>query len=178
MKCLFWNLRGIANTSSKLALRRFLNIEKPDLVLIAEPWVLFNSLYNRWLLRLGYKLFALNDRNNLIPNHWCICKVNLDPVVISLSDQYVAFTCSDVDKLFGIVAVYASTCYLRRRQLWSSLSSFCNSQDISWCFMGDFNVILGVHEYRGSNVPASLPMSDFQDWTNANDLLHLPTRGA
>jgi hypothetical protein len=178
MKCLFWNLRGIANTSSKLALRRFLNIEKPDLVLIAEPWVLFNSLYNRWLLRLGYKLFALNDRNNLIPNLWCICKVNLDPVVISLSDQYVAFTCSDVDKLFGIVAVYASTCYLRRRQLWSSLSSFCNSQDISWCFMGDFNVILGLHEYRGSNVPASLPMSDFQDWTNANDLLHLPTRGA
>jgi hypothetical protein len=41
MKCLFWNIRGIANTSSKLALRRFLNVEKPDFVLLAEPWVFF-----------------------------------------------------------------------------------------------------------------------------------------
>ncbi|MCI01683.1 RNA-directed DNA polymerase (Reverse transcriptase), partial [Trifolium medium] len=49
---------------------------------------------------------------------------------------------------------------------------------MSWCFMGDFNVIIGHHEYRGSSVPASLPMSEFQEWTNANDLLHLPTRGA
>jgi hypothetical protein len=100
MKCLFWNLRGIVNTSSKLALRRLLNIKNPDLVLIAAPWVVFNNLINRWLLRLGYKLFALNDRGNLIPNLWCLCKVNLDPLVITLNDQFVAFSCSDVDKVF------------------------------------------------------------------------------
>jgi hypothetical protein len=141
MKCLFCNLRGIANSSSKLALRRFLNTEKPDLVLLAEPWVVFNSLINRWLLRLGYKLFTLNDRDNLTPNLWCICKVNLDPLVISVSDQFVAFTCSDVDKVFGIVAIYASTCYVKRRQLWSDLSDLSNNHIISWCFMGDFNVI-------------------------------------
>jgi hypothetical protein len=123
-------------------------------------------------------LFSLNVRDDLIPNLWCICKVNLDPVIISQNDQFVAFTCSDLDKVFGIIAVYASTCYLKRRQLWNNLAALNNQHNINWCFMGDFNVILGHHEYRGSSVPASLPMSDFQDWTNSNDLLHLPTRGA
>ncbi|MCH83360.1 DUF4283 domain protein, partial [Trifolium medium] len=49
---------------------------------------------------------------------------------------------------------------------------------LPWCFIGDFNVILGAHEYRGSFSPARLPMADFQDWTNAHHLVHLPTRGA
>ncbi|WJX57327.1 hypothetical protein P8452_42899 [Trifolium repens] len=81
-------------------------------------------------------------------------------------------------RIFGIVAVYASTCYVKRRQFWSNLSDLINNHNISWCFMGDFNVILGLHEYKGSSLPANMPMSEFQDWTIANDLLHLPTRGA
>jgi hypothetical protein len=44
--------------------------------------------------------------------------------------------------------------------------------------MGDFNVVLGMHEYSGTHSPDRLPMVEFQDWTSANDLLHLPTRGA
>jgi hypothetical protein len=98
----------------------------------------------------------------LIPNLWCICKVNLDPVIISQNDQFVAFTCSDLDKVFGIIAVYASTCYLKRRQLWNSLSALNNQHNINWCFMGDFNVILGHHEYRGSSVSASCLCQTFK----------------
>ncbi|GAU43510.1 hypothetical protein TSUD_399030 [Trifolium subterraneum] len=105
-------------------------------------------------------------------------KLNLDPVVISLDDQHVACSITVQDKVFGIAAIYASTCYIKRRLLWDNLSVLCNQYNISWCFMGDFNVIMGHHEYRGSSVPASLPMSEFQDWSNANDLLHLQTRGA
>jgi exonuclease III len=118
MKCLFWNIRGIANTSSKLALGRFLNVEKPDIVLIAEPWMRFQNFPSRWLHRLGYKLFVLNDRDNLIPNLWCIYKNSLDPSVLTLNDQLVAFTITEQDKVFGIAAIYTSTCYIKRRQLW------------------------------------------------------------
>jgi exonuclease III len=178
MKCLYWNIRGITNTSSRLALRRLIIVEKPDLVLVAEPWVCFHSFHDRWLHRLGYKLFALNNRDNLIPNLWCICKVSITPVVLEVDDQFVAFTCTEFDNMFGIAAVYASTCYIKRRQLWNKLSVLGNLHKIAWSFLGDFNVILGHHEYRGSFLPANLPMAEFQDWTSANELLHLPTRGA
>jgi hypothetical protein len=39
-------------------------------------------------------------------------------------------------------------------------------------------VILGAHEYRGSFSPARLPIEEFQQWTDAFNLLHLQTRGA
>ncbi|GAU35943.1 hypothetical protein TSUD_394910 [Trifolium subterraneum] len=43
---------------------------------------------------------------------------------------------------------------------------------------GDFNVILGAHEYRGSFSPARLPMEEFISWTDSSHIFHLPTRGA
>lgn len=45
-------------------------------------------------------------------------------------------------------------------------------------FFGDFNVILGAHEHQGSTTPARPPVIDFQNWTDVNDLLHIPTKGA
>jgi hypothetical protein len=178
MKCLFWNIRGIANTPSKLALRRLVNVHNPDIVILAEPWMEFSTFPRRWLQRLGLKLFCMNDRDNLIPNIWCICKSTLDPQVLLIDSQCVAFSLLVQEKLVGFAAVYASTCYVNRRFLWSKLSSLNNIHAIPWCFLGDFNVILGIHEYNGNFLPASLPMLEFQQWTNSNDLLHLPTLGA
>lgn len=37
---------------------------------------------------------------------------------------------------------------------------------------------LRVHEYRGSVQPVRIAINDFQVWTNAHDLIHLPTHGA
>jgi len=61
-------------------------------------------------------MFAMNFRNNLFPNLWCFCKVNIGPVIISCEEQQVA------SKTLAISAVYASTNYIKRRQLWSPLS--------------------------------------------------------
>ncbi|MCH82656.1 hypothetical protein A2U01_0003467 [Trifolium medium] len=71
-------------------------------------------------------------------------------------NQCVAFTLSDLDKVFGVAAVYASNCYVSRRNLWSSLSTLNSNNDIPWCFLGDFNVIMGLHEYKGNHSPTSL----------------------
>jgi hypothetical protein len=76
MKCLFWNTKGVANNPLKLALiRRLLINNKHDFVTIVEPWMKFEEFPSRWLQRLGYKLFALNGRDNLLPNIWCICQI-------------------------------------------------------------------------------------------------------
>jgi len=95
---------------------------------------------------------------------------------MSADDQQVTFSLSDNSNRFCISVVYASTNYIHRRQLWQSLESHQN-QTIPWCSIGDFNSILGSHEHRGAFPPARGPMNDFSDWSDNNNLFHLPTRG-
>jgi hypothetical protein len=86
MKCIFWNIRGLANSPSKLALKRLILKNKPSFVFIAEPWMDVNSFPQTWLRRLNLKVFAVNNRGNLLPNLWCLCLDHLNPEVIDLDD--------------------------------------------------------------------------------------------
>jgi len=95
MKCLSCNSRGLANPPTRLVLKRLvLQQHKLDLILISESMINFNSFPRRWLSSLQLKLFAMNYRDNLLPNIWCICKVNLETTIISCEDQHATFTLS------------------------------------------------------------------------------------
>jgi len=172
MKCLFWNVRGLANNPSRLALKKLIISHKPELCFIAS------KLSARWLSKLNLKLFCVNTRDNLIPNLWCLCSTALNPSLIFVDDQHISIKVEVDGKVFGISAIYASTCYIRRRNLWSAISNTQNLNLIPWCYIGDFNTIIGAHEQRSRFTPARIPIEDFQNWTNNCNLMHLPTRGA
>jgi hypothetical protein len=94
-------------------------------------------------------------------------------------EQQLSFKLNDNGKVFGFTAVYASTCYLKRRELWNNLNVIFGQNNIPWCLLvGDFNALIGAHEHRGASNPARLPMEDFHAWSDANNLIHLPTKGA
>jgi len=120
----------------------------------------------------------MTTRDSLNPNLWCICSLSINPTILSIIDQYVAFSITENNKTFGMVAVYASTCYIRRRTLWHDLSNLLNQQNLPFCLIGDYNTILEASEHRGRLAPARLPMIEFQAWSDQNALFHLPTRGA
>lgn len=178
MKSFYWNIRGLANTPSRLVLKKLIKDNKPDFIAIAEPWMVYESFPRNWFNRLGYKLVSVNTRDDIIPNLWCFCKIEHNPTVISVDDQQISFTLTQNEKTFAISSIYASTSHLKRRQLWQNLTMLQANFDIPWCYIGDFNTILGAHEHSGSFIPARVPMEDFQQWTNQNDLLHIPTRGS
>jgi hypothetical protein len=178
MKCLYWNVRGLANSPTKLALKNLLSLNKPDFCFISEPWLNISRISNSWWNRFGLKVFAVNNRNDLLPNLWCLCSTQLTPTLIDVDNQQVSFTVDVSGVLFGITAVYASTCYLSRRALWSKITNVQSQYPLPWCCIGDFNTIMGSHEHRGSSTPARTPMLDFQHWSDSNNLLHLPTQGA
>jgi hypothetical protein len=175
---MYWNLRGLANSPTRLALKRLILLHKPDFILISEPWMLIEDLPRRWLSNLQLKAFAVNTRINLLPNLWCICSVHLNPLVLKYDDQHVTFSITENDKTFALSAIYAATTYLNRRKFWSSLNELQNQHNLPWCFIGDFNAILGAHEHRRRVVPTRLPMEEFQKWTDDFNLIHLPTTGA
>lgn len=177
MKCLYWNIRGLANSPSRLALKNLITAHKPHIVIISEPWLLFEHFPRHWFHRLRFKLFALNTRNNLDPNLWCLCLNHLTLDVLSITDQQITFSLKDNNITFAISAIYASTNYIHRRQLWQTLTNLQNQYNLPWCSIGDFNTILGSHEHRGTSTPARGPMNDFAEWSNQNYLFHLPTRG-
>jgi hypothetical protein len=168
----------MANSPTRLALKRLINIHHPDFIFIAEPWMKIEDLPRRWLVNLNLKVFAMNNRNSMLPNLWCICKQHFDPVIIASDSQQVTFSIIDNDKSIVISAVYASTKYLVRRQLWNTLNALQSQHSLPWFFIGDFNAIIGAHEHRGRFNPARLPMVEFQSWSDVFNLIHLPTRGA
>ncbi|XP_058775776.1 uncharacterized protein LOC131650051 [Vicia villosa] len=49
--CIYWNIRGIANGSSRLALKRLIQNNSPDLVFIAEPCMDYGNFPHKWLHR-------------------------------------------------------------------------------------------------------------------------------
>lgn len=89
MKWIFWNIRGIVNNSSRLALKRLIFVNKLDMVMIVEPWVDFSSFLKRWLKNLNLKMFAMNYRQSLLPNLWCLYKVELNLIVLMRDDQHI-----------------------------------------------------------------------------------------
>lgn len=122
MKVLYWNIRGVANSPSRLALKRLILVNKPDLVLIAEPWMDANKFPTLWLNRLGLKIFSCNQRENLLPNLWRLCTNNLNPTVLDRDNQQFSFSIMHENKLFCISAVYASNSNLTRKELWNKLT--------------------------------------------------------
>jgi len=127
MKGLFLNLGGLANSPTRLAFKNFIKTHKSDFVLLAEPWMDFSKFPINWLHGLGLKLFALNNRQHLLPNLRCICKINHNPTILSITNQHVSFSLTNNHLTFGISDVYASTSSLSRRDLWNDLH-FIQSQ--------------------------------------------------
>lgn len=66
---------------------------------------------------------TINNRGPLLPNLWALWGSALNPIVIFISDQCIALEFSYHQTSVYIAAVYASTYYLKRRQLWADLTN-------------------------------------------------------
>lgn len=58
MISLYWNITGIANPPSRLALKRLIIIHKPHFLFIAESKINLDKIFNHCFFKLGFKLFA------------------------------------------------------------------------------------------------------------------------
>lgn len=121
MKCLYWNIIGLANVPTRLVLKKFLTIQKPDFRFLSEPLIPYDKFPRRFLNNLGLKLLVVNNRPNLIPNILCICDKSMNPQIILVTDHLVSLKIDQDAKSFYIVVVYASTCPKKWKDLWKDL---------------------------------------------------------
>lgn len=150
-------MRGFVNSPTNLALKNIMKIHKPDMCILVEPWLNHLRFPLDFWDSLGLKLFVVNNRSSLELNISCICKKTVIPHV-QTTDQFVVFSILIENIKVCFAAMYASTYYIKRRGLWSDLSSSLTNYNVPWCLVGDYNSILGTHECRGSCIPLSTPM--------------------
>jgi len=117
----------------------------------------YEDFLTTWFNRIGFRVFSFNLRGNNIPNLWCLCTTNLNPMVLDVNDQQVSFSIETNGVNFCFSTIYASTSNLKRKHLWNRLT-FNQSQYIApWCFIGDFNTIFAAHEHQGFSIMLDLP---------------------
>ncbi|KEH17749.1 endonuclease/exonuclease/phosphatase family protein [Medicago truncatula] len=124
---------------------------------------------------IGVANFCVNNRGSALPNLWALWGNTISPSVIFVSSQCIILELSIDNNNVYVAAVYASTNYLTRRDLWADLTLEIGRHTGPWLFLGNFNAILGAHEKRGRRPPPPLSCMDFLHWSNANLLSHLPS---
>lgn len=177
MKCIYWNIRGVGNLETQIHLFHMIKIHKPDFLFLAEPMIEFNSFPSWFWNRLNLHNHVINNTNST-PTIWCLWNKQYNLTILLNTAQCIAFTFMVESTSFYITVVYASTFYIKRRELWCDLSRLLSENPGPWLFVGDFNSILGAHEKRGGRIPLQIACSEFFSWTNNFSLIHLDTNGA
>jgi hypothetical protein len=85
MKIFFWNIRGVGNASSQIALHSLCHLHKPDIIFLAEPMVLFEQVSGLFWRSLNVSKFCINTRINYIPSLWGLWGPAWSPVVVFIS---------------------------------------------------------------------------------------------
>lgn len=175
IKVFFWNARGIANAGTQRYFKNLICTHRADLVFLVEPWCTLHSLKDLWSA-LSLKFISANSRGVLHPNLWIFYATHLNPSVISISDQQVTLSLSLNGFNCSFSIVYASTSYVRRRNLWKSLLDLNISTP--WYCLGDFNAVVSTHEKQGGLAPLPTSCTKFRTFSNAAALVHLPNCGS
>lgn len=68
MKILFWNVRAIGNLNTKLVLKEFCSLHKPEFLFISEPWISMDQIPLSFWKQLKLKPIVVNDRADSLPN--------------------------------------------------------------------------------------------------------------
>lgn len=167
MIVLFWNARGLAHPDSRLVLKKFCFSNKPEVLIISEPWTDLLKISLSYWRSFNLKPFAVNS--NCPPNIWCL-SYTLESNSNSSSSQQVSFYLDWKGQSLFMAAIYTSTSYIKRRVLWQELAGV---KLCSWCFIGDFNSIVGAQEKHNCCPPATLSCGEFKAWSSSRDLFHI-----
>ncbi|KAF9603379.1 hypothetical protein IFM89_035624 [Coptis chinensis] len=174
MRCIFWNIRGIANDKTQNRLSKLINKWDPDIVGIAEPMINPRDISSAYLQSLGMSAsFYSNDRQNSAPNIWLLWKSTVStPTLLQQSSQQITV---EVEGCL-ITVVHAHCIYVQRRHLWNEIKQI-SSFNLPWLVLGDFNAYLSILEKCGGNRPTAAALNDFRDCISESQLMEIPNTG-
>jgi len=82
MNFLYWNVRGISNSDTRIALKNLYLSHKPMLIFIAEPMINFALVHSWFWPSIGVSKYCVNNRGPLLPNIWALWGSDLLATVV------------------------------------------------------------------------------------------------
>jgi len=89
MNLLYWNIRGICNFESKIALRNLFMSHKPLIIFIAEPKISFEHVPSWYWNSIGVLKYCPNARENMMPNLWALWGNDVSSTILFVYDQCI-----------------------------------------------------------------------------------------
>ncbi|XP_026399707.1 uncharacterized protein LOC113295590 [Papaver somniferum] len=173
MRVLFWNINGVARTTSHSKLRELIRDFHPEVFGLAVPKVACSANFGRRLISEGYSSFIINNSANVgIGNLWVCYKDGLHVSVVNSSKQAITIAVDGVYISF-VHAIYSQT---TRRRIWQKL--VMQDSITPWLVIGDFNCILCLNEKKGGLEIRSSVIDDFSDWMDDNNLFESDSLGS
>jgi len=72
MNIIYWNIQGIGNNESRIALSELYRVNRSSLIFIAEPMVPYDSIPPWYWRSIHVTNYVVNSRDSLIPNLWAV----------------------------------------------------------------------------------------------------------
>lgn len=175
---LAWNVRGAANTELLSNVQQFVDVHKPDVLIIVETRVDPSKLKRTFLL-LGYNGFCFAQVNGYAGGIIIAWKEeNLHIKVLRTTFQFIHVKVRvNGEHEWFLTAVYASPHENNRRLMWDELHDIANSMHGEWLLAGDFNDIASASEKKGGGVIPYAKIAKFVENINKCQLMDLGTVG-
>jgi len=120
MIMLYWNVRGIGNVDTKIALKNLFTFHRRLLIFVAKPMIAFESVPPWYWDSIGLSKYCVNSRENLQPNLWALLGSGVSATVMFIFDQCIALEISCHQSIVYVVVVYTT--------LLNCIPTHCSSQ--------------------------------------------------
>ncbi|KAI8021640.1 hypothetical protein LOK49_LG03G03414 [Camellia lanceoleosa] len=157
MDMLFWNCRGAGNNKFRRTLKDLITMHKPDLLVLMETKVDLSSM-GMFFNSLGYSASSHVDPIGRSGGIWMLWNINNVNVRVSKANsQMILATISKQNYPdWMLAAVYASPNPRIRDELWDSLETIAQTNQLPWLLVGDFNDHASPEEKRSYSTTQNL----------------------
>jgi exonuclease III len=177
-KIFLWNCRGAASTAFHRSCKYYLDIHKPEVIVIMETRVDPEKLRNTFML-LGFDNMHHSQCRGFAGGIVVAWKMNDVNMNVEITDfQFIHLTITfNGGPSWKFTAVYASPREELRMEGWRKLQNISQSMSGSWMIAGDFNDIASQEEKKGGAPASARKCNNFLDNINKCKLMDMGSVG-
>ncbi|KAH9770133.1 hypothetical protein KPL71_012275 [Citrus sinensis] len=177
MKIISWNVRGLGNTRTFLAVKDILREHKPHILFVCETKLKQVQMSNMGK-SLGFDNCFSVGRNRMGGGLALLWNYESDISIISYSNHHIDVVVSEVNrKKWRCTGIYGHPKSMQKRHTWTLLRRLAGLFNYPWLCFGDFNEILNLNEKLGGNDRCLNMVAEFREAVTDCSLVDLGCKG-
>ncbi|XP_052299726.1 uncharacterized protein LOC127903104 [Citrus sinensis] len=177
MKIISWNVLGLGNPQTRLAMRKILQQDRPQLIFVRETKLEAVKIHEE-CKKLGFDECFTVSRNGKSEGIVIMWKSDINVHILSYSRHYIDVKVqSGNGKKWRCTGVYGHPEAQQKQHTWTLLRRLSGLSSKPWLCFGDFNEILRLDEKSGGNDKNIRMVSEFKEAVQDSKLADLGYKG-